>query len=964
MNYTPLYIKTDNSLLSSLIKIKDLIIYAKENNLKSLAIADNNLFGTMDFYMEAIKNNIKPIIGLELIIDNLKIVLYVKNYNGYKNLIKINKTKSERELTFNDLLLYKDDLICLVPFDSKDIYEKLKKIYSDIYLTYKNEYEKGNIIEKSLYMKDILCLKKEDTIYLKYLYDLNEDEKRKEFDNYLILDSNLFNENNYNFASLCNLEIPTHQDLLPKFKNDLNMSSYDYLKKLCIDGMREKFGQTVSKEYQIRLKYELDTINKMNFSDYFLVVADYVNYARNNNILVGPGRGSAVSSLVAYLLNITKVDPVKNNLLFERFLNINRISMPDIDIDFEHIKREDVINYCINKYGSEKVMPILSFSTLKARQLVRELGTILNINEYVINDLSKMINSDLSLKDNLNNKELKDFITNNKLEQFVKIASKLEGLKNHLSIHAAGIVMSNNNLEENIPVIKYNNKYITGIDMTYLEEIGILKMDFLAIKFLTIIHEIIDKINTEYKTDITFDNIPLDDSKTFQLFQNGYTMGIFQFESSGMVSFLKKLKPKNFQDLTSAMALYRPGPMKNIDEFIENKNHPDKIKYIVPELKNILADTNGIFIYQEQIMQTAVTLANYTKGEADILRKAMSKKKKDLLSNEHDKFVSGCLKNNINENNANKIFDLMLKFAEYGFNKSHSYGYSLVSYRMAYLKAHYPNIFASIMMSEDMNDKEKQKKYIFEFKKLGLKFLKPSINKSLINYTYIDNNIIYPLNGIKGINLAIAKEIIEKRNNEKYKDIYDFIKKCYGKNINEKIIKTLILSSCFDEFNLNKRTLIENMDAIINYGELLNDTEDNVLLRPVLKEYHEYYLKEILAFEKDLFGVYLSNHPALQYKGQFQNITNLDLIEDNFDKVINIVVNVDEKREIMTKKNEKMCFIKASDEEANCELTIFPKVYEKYMDIEENDVLLVRGRVEKRFDQFQIVVDRIKKLSE
>ena len=963
MNYTPLNIKTDNSILSSLIKVNDLINYAKENNLKSLAIADTNLFGAMDFYMQSIKNNIKPIIGLELNLENNIIYVYCKSFEGYKNLIKLNKIKSEREINFNDLLIYKDELICLIPFESKGLFHKLREIYSDIYLTYKNEYEKGNIIEKSLYANEVLCLKKEDTFYLKYLYEINASD-RKEFDNYLVLESNLFNENNYEFEKLCNLEIPLKQNLLPVYKNDLNLSSYDYLKKLCIEGMKAKFGNTVSKEYQLRLKHELDVINKMNFSDYFLVVYDYVKYAKDNNILVGPGRGSAVSSLVAYLLDITKVDPVKNNLLFERFLNVDRISMPDIDIDFEHIKREEVINYCIKKYGEESVMPIVTFGTLKARQLVRELANVLNINEYVVNDLSKMLDSDISIKDNLKNKELNQFVLNNHLEKFINIASKLEGLKHHVSIHAAGVVMSNNSLEENIPVIKYNDKYITGIDMTYLEEIGILKMDFLAIKFLTIIHNIIDEVNKKYQNNLTFDNIPLNDPKTFEIFQNGYTMGIFQFESEGMANFLKKLKPKSFEDLTSAMALYRPGPMQHIDEFIENRNNPDKIKYIEPRLKEILSDTYGIFIYQEQIMQTAIHLASFTNSEADTLRKAMSKKKKDVLANLQDKFVSGCIKNNIDKNDAQKIFDLMLKFAEYGFNKSHSYGYSLVSYKMAYLKAHFKEIFASIMMSEDLNDKNKQKKYIFEFKKLGLKILKPSINKSGIDYTFQDDSLLYPLNGIKGINLGIAKEIIEERKNGDYKDIFDFIKRCFNKNINQTVLKTLILSSCFDEFKVNKRTLVENLDSIVNYGELLNDIEDNALLRPVLKEYHEYYLKESLKNEKELFGVYLSNHPTLQYKGSYPNITNLDLIEDCFDKVINVIVNVDEKREIMTKKNEKMCFLKASDEEASADITIFPKTYMQYSDIEENDVILVKGRVEKRFDQYQIIVEKIKKLSE
>lgn len=962
MNYTPLYIKSDNSFLSSLIKIDDLVLYAKENNLKSLALADNNLFGSMDFYMQAIKNNIKPIIGLELKILKNVVVLYAKNFNGYKNLIKLNKIISEREVTFNDLLLYKDDLICLIPFKFKNVLDKMRKIYADIYITYENEYEKGNILDKSLYMKETLCLKKEELSYLKYLDMLkeNSEETNIEYnDNYMILDSKLFNENNMRFSDLCNLEIPLNQKLVPHFKNDLNISSYDYLKKLCIDGLKHRFGNIVSKEYQVRLKYELDVINKMHFCDYFLIVSDYVKYAKNNNILVGPGRGSAVSSLVAYLLDVTEIDPIKNNLLFERFLNVDRKTMPDIDIDFEHLKREDVINYCINKYGEESVMPIISFGTYGARQIIRELGDVLDVNQIVLNDISKLIDSNLNIKENLKNKDLFEYIKNNHLEKFINIASKLEGLKHHISLHAAGVVMSSNNLDCNIPVINYNGKLITGIDMKYLEDIGILKMDFLAIKFLTIVHEMIDDINKKYNANLSFSSIPLDDIKTYEIFKNGYTMGVFQFESDGMINFLRKLKPSTFDDLSAAMALYRPGPMKNIDIYIDNKNNKSEIRYINIALKDILENTNGVLIYQEQIMQLAIKLASFTPSDADNLRKAMSKKKKDLLLSLKEKFIDGCLNNNISSSDANKIYELMLKFAEYGFNKSHSYGYSLLSYRMAYIKAHYPFVFAAKLMAEDMNDKNKLKKYIFEFKQMGIIFLNPDINKSDLVFMGADNKLIYPLTGINGINLAVAKEIINERKNGLFNDIYDFIKRCYNKNINRKIMEILIMSSCFDSFNINKQTLINNLDSIINYGELIKDIDDKKDLRPVLKEFDEYSIKDILVQEKQLFGLYLSKHPTLEFKEKYNNIINLDQIINYFDKTVDIIVNVDDIREIMTKKNERMCFIKASDEVSTIDLTVFPKTFLKYQNIMINDVIYVRGKVEKRFDQYQIIVDKI-----
>ena len=642
MNYTPLYLKTDNSLLQSLIKVEDLINYAKSNNIKSLGIADNSLYGVMDFYMPCKKNNIKPIIGLEITLDNSKIVLYAVNFNGYKNLIKLNIIQSKRNITLNDLSIHCQDLVCLIPFLYSNLYDELHKLYKYIFVTYKNDAEKSNIDVDSLYMNETLCLRKEDLKYLSYLDKIDNRPDRKYLDNYILNEeeaSKYANDNNYMLTSLCDVEIPLDQMLIPSYKNDLNISSYEYLKKECINGLKNKFGTSVSKVYQDRLKYELDVINQMHFNDYFLIVADYVKYAKNNNILVGPGRGSAVSSLVAYLLDITEIDPVKNDLLFERFLNTERTSMPDIDMDFEHLKREDVINYCINKYGKKCVVPIISFGTMGARQVIREVASVLKIDNYLIDTLSKKLDSNLSLKDNLKNKEINDYINNNNLKELIAISIRLEGLKHHTSLHAAGVVMSSKPLDEIIPIVNYNDRFVSGIDMTYLEKIGLLKMDFLAIKYLTIIHNMIDDINEELNPDLRFDNIPLNDKETLDIFKDGNTLGIFQFESPGMINFLKKLKPTSFEDITIAMALFRPGPMQNIDTYISNSKDKNKIVYLDDSLKNILEPTCGILIYQEQIMQLAMQLAGYTKGEADVLRKAMSKKRKELLQNEETKFI-------------------------------------------------------------------------------------------------------------------------------------------------------------------------------------------------------------------------------------------------------------------------------------------------------------------------------------
>lgn len=963
MNFTPLYIKTDNSFFQSLIKIPDLIDFALKNNLKSLTLTDNNLYGSMDFYMLSIKNNIKPIIGLELNINNQKIVLYCTNFNGYQNLLKINTIMSEREITLNDLILYNSNIICLVPFDYYDLYKELSQIFSLIFRTYKTIEEKNMINEESLYMNETLCLNKEDLEYLTYLNKIGNKDKKQYTNNYLHLEEDLTmydDKLNYKLYDLCNLEIPLNQNLMPKFVNSLNISSYEYLKKLCIDGLKKKFGNEVAKKYQDRLKHELNIINKMNFCDYFLIVADYVKYAKDSNILVGPGRGSAVSSLVAYLLDITEVDPVLNDLLFERFLNEDRVSMPDIDIDFEHIRREDVIEYCINKYGQMNVTPIISFGTMGARQTIREIGNILNIDNYILDNLSKQLDSNLDLKSNLLNKDIKNYIDNNNLQKLIKIALKLEGLKHHTSLHAAGIVMSKNSLDEIIPIVYSNNKYISGIDMTYLEKLGLLKMDFLAIKYLTIIHEMIDSINKKYNLNIKFSEIPLDDKKTYEIFKNGNTLGIFQFESDGMINFLKKLKPDTFADISLAMALYRPGPMKNIDKYILNKNNKENIKYIDDSLIDILKPTYGILIYQEQIMQTASLLANYTKGEADLLRKAMSKKDKKLLLSFEQKFKDGCVKNNISIQSATKIYDAMLNFAEYGFNKSHSYGYSLVSYRMAYLKANYPYVFMSKILSLEINDKVKLKKYLNEAKRNNLNVLNPSINVSTDNFEEFDNSLVYPLSGIKDIPITLINNIIVERKNGKYKDIYDFIKRINNKLLTSNVLENLIKSSCFREFNINNKTLVENIDLITNYGELLNDIDDAYALKPILKEYEDYTLKEKLHIEKELFGIYLSNHPTMEYKAKYNNIVDIIDIAKYFDTNINVLVYIDNKKEIMTKKNDKMCFLNVSDETESIDLTLFPKVYKENININDGNVILVNGKVEKRYEKYQIVVNKIK----
>lgn len=969
--YTPLNIKTDNYLLKSMIKIDDLIKYAVNHNITSLTITDNNMYGVIDFYKCCIKNSIKPIIGLEVNLDDNIVILYCKNYKGYQNLIKLSTIMSERDVNINDLDKYSSDLIAIIPYDSMVIFDKLF-FYEHIFKSYKDNNERNKLSGNLVYMNKILCLNKEDYKYLRYLEAINDGITNNFIetdykDNYLMNYNEVNNKyqsdlaNNELICNLCNLELPFNQKLMPIYKNSDNMDSYSYLKKLCIDGLRKRFGNTISINYKDRLKYELDIINKMGFCDYFLIVYDYVKYAKDNNIIVGTGRGSAVGSLVAYCLFITDVDPIKYNLIFERFLNPERISMPDIDIDFEHLKREDMINYCISKYGEKRVAPIIAFGTMGAKQALRDVGRCMNIELKYIDSMCKLIDSKLSLKDNFEyNNKLRELLSRKKeLNDVYNISYKFEGIKRHTTIHAAGIIMSSVDLDSVIPLDKsHGTFYTTGYDMTYLEEIGLLKMDFLAIKYLTTIHNIIDSINSYEHTSITFDNIPLNDQEALNIFKNGDTVGIFQFESDGMINFLKKLKPNSLDDLFAAIALFRPGPMKNIPSYIRRKNNNEVIDYLDDSLKDILKPTYGIMIYQEQIMQIANIMADYSLGEADILRKAMSKKNKELLLKEEEKFTSRSINKGYNKDLVKKVYEMMLKFAEYGFNKSHSVGYSIVAYKMAYLKVHYRKYFITCLLSMDSGSIDKIKLYIYEARSCGINILKPDINLSDKDYIIEDNGIRYPFN-IKNIGINAISSILDERSKGKFVDIYDFIKRCYGKSVNKKVLESLILAGFFDSFRFNRKTLYDNLDIIVNYGDLIKDMDPIYDLKPEIQEKEEFSKKELMSYELDLFGFYLSNNPITEVKMKYPNTINISDIELYFDKNIRIIVNVDRVREVVTKNNDKMLFITGSDEIKLVDIVLFPKTYEKYNNINKDDIILVRGKVEKRFDQYQIIANSI-----
>lgn len=976
--YIPLFNKSNYSLLSSLIKIDDLISYAKNNNISSIALTDINMYGTMEFIKKCNSAEIKPIIGIHILLKEYTIVLLAKNYDGYKSLIKLSTIQNERVVIEEDLLKYNNELIAIVPSQDKNIFTKLQEIYSDIYLGYTNKKEQQ---EALLFTKDIvffrenLYLKEVDANILTYLYKIRDGKTVSDDIDYDVKEHALLIENILDYsnneglinsekiASRCNLEFPKAKNLLPIYDCE---NPPQYLFNLCKAGLTKRLNGNIPEKYKRRLSYELNVINDMGFANYFLVVYDFIRFAKKNKILVGPGRGSAAGSLVAYSLGITDIDPIEYDLLFERFLNPERKTMPDIDTDFPDNRRDEVINYVVEKYGKRRVCGIVTFGTMGAKQVIRDVARVLNIPTYKIDSLSKFIPA-------FTKEKLVDFYKNNQafkaridsdisLTEMFKIAHRLEGFPRHTSSHAAGIVMSKVDLDEVIPLTVGDNIYLTSYSMEYLEDLGLLKMDFLGLKNLTIIDNIINDVKNFTNEDIEFSKIPLDDKSALNIFETANTSGIFQFESVGMRNFLRRLKPNTFEDIFAAIALFRPGPAINIDSYIKRKHNEEKITYLDPSLEPVLKNTYGIIIYQEQIIQLASIYAKYTLGEADILRRAMSKKKLDLLKSEEERFVYKSVKNNHTEEDARKIFQLVLSFAGYGFNRSHSVAYAIIAYKMAYLKSHYPTIFFANLLTNSIGSETKTQEYIMEAKSNKIEIIKPTINQSDNRYIVKDNKIIYPLSNIKSIGAVVCQTIKKAKESGPFLDIYDCFSRLYIAGVGKKALEVLINANVFKEFNYNRATLIYNLDSLFNYAELTKDIDPSLVIKPDLDFQKEYPLVYLLEKEKEVFGFYLSSHPTSMYMKDNPNCILLNEVETNFSKTIDTLILVDKIKTITTKKGDKMSFITGSDSTATMEYTLFPKIYQQYNSIQKGDILKVRGIVEKRLNQLQIVVQKIKNL--
>ena len=962
--YIPLGVKSDYSLLKSLIKIPELIDYAKEHNITALGLLDDNLFGSMCFYNSCINNKIKPIIGLNIKLSTSNIYLYAKNYNGYQNLLKINTIIQEREINYIDLKSHSKDIIGVLPYKYLSIFDQVKNIFDDFYLSYGNDFEKKNALvkyDKCVYINEVCTFGFQDVKYMKILRSIETTEEidlQEYSDAYLDRDVKEEDSNTTkSFSELINLEIPKDGKYIPHY--DMNIdNSYEYLCNLCKKGLSRRLNNQVTEEYSSRLKMELDVINNMGFVDYFLIVYDYVKYAKKNNILVGPGRGSAAGSLVSYCLGITNVDPIEYDLLFERFLNPDRITMPDIDIDFEYTKRDQVISYVKTRYGVNNVANIMTFGTLGARQVIRDVGKALNVDTGLIDRLSNLLDPKLSLKENLDNKFVKEFVASSSdIKKVYQVSFKLEGLKRHISTHAAGVVISSKELDDVIPVCINGGELLTGVTMEYLEDLGLLKMDFLALRNLTIIQNVLELIEKETGKKINLAEIPLDDKVTLNVFKSVDTEGIFQYESSGMKNFLSKLKPDNFSDLVAAVALFRPGPMQNIDSFIRRKEGKEQVIYPDSSLEGILKDTYGIMIYQEQIMQVLVKMANYSFAEADNIRRAMSKKKLEVMEREREVFIERSIKNGYTKEKANEVYDLIIKFANYGFNKAHSVSYALIGYQMAYLKANYPVYFIANLLNMSIGSDIKTKEYIDEAKLKDIRVFKPNINVSMDYYVIKENALLLPLNAIHNVGGAAVTEIIKERvENGRFTDFFNFVARTYGKSVNKKTIEALIDADVFRDFNVNHKTLMNSIDSAMDYAMLCSDLDESLVMKPNYDIEEEYSDTELMMRELNTFGYYVTNHPASKYQDGIMKIQN---IKNYFDKFVDTVVIIGSIRKIKTKKAEDMGFLSGSDETGTADFIIFPKNNKFLNSFRKDDFVKIRGQVTRRNDKFQIVVSNI-----
>ncbi len=816
-------------------------------------------------------------------------------------------------------------------------------------------------------------------------------------------------ENTRKIADMCNVEIEFHKTKLPKFETPKGIDSKDYLRKLCMEGLYKRYGENPRKEALDRLNYELSVIQSMGYVDYFLIVWDFIRFAREKGIMTGPGRGSAAGSIVAYTLGITKIDPLKYNLIFERFLNPERVSMPDIDSDFCYERRQEVIDYVVEKYGKDRVAQIITFGTMAARAAIRDVGRALNYSYAEVDVIAKMIPMELNITIDkaleMNPELKKQYDENERVKNLIDISRSLEGLPRHASTHAAGVVICSAPVDEYVPLAKNDDTIVTQFTMTTLEELGLLKMDFLGLRTLTVIRDTIDTVKQNKGETIDIDNIDYDKKEVYEMISEGHTEGVFQLESSGMTNFMKELKPNNLEDIIAGIALYRPGPMNQIPTYIKNKNNPDEIKYLDEKLEPILNVTYGCLVYQEQVMQVVRDIGGYSLGRADLVRRAMSKKKHSVMEKERKNFIygkldengnvviPGAIRNGVSEEVANQLFDIMMDFASYAFNKSHAAAYAVIAYQTAYLKKYYPVEFMCAMLTSVMGNNEKVAFYINACKKMGIKVLPPDINESYEGFSVSSDGIRFGLAAIKNVGKGAISSIINSREEKgKFIGITDFCEKVNLSEINKRAVESMIKAGAFDSLNIKRSQLLASyeriMDSIINdkkknidgqislFNDLIEKDEGNKDFLPDLKEFDKKYL---LAMEKEMTGLYISGHPLDEYQEELDTLTNTkttDIVTIESEESDEYEAKVRDNQQVIiggliskisiksTKNNEIMEFINLEDMFGSVEVIVFPKTYQKFNRIlVEDNIVIINGRVSIREEeQPKIIAENIETL--
>ena len=951
------------------------------------------------------------------------LVLLCKNEKGYKNLIKmVSKSYTEgfyfKPRIDHDLLeKYSEGLVCLSACLAGEIpqallqkdYDKAKRValwYDELFGrgNYYLELQNHGINEQAIVNEGLKRLSRETGIPLVATNDVHYIEKQDakiqqvliciatnktigddtglEFhaDEFYLKSEQQMREifadtaqaidNTQIIADMCNFDFEFGHIKLPYYETPNNMDHFEYFKMLCMNGMKKRYGENPPKKYYDRLEYELETVEKMGYTDYYLIVADFVSFAKSRKIPVGPGRGSGAGSIAAYCMEITDLDPMKYNLLFERFLNPERVSMPDFDIDFCYVRRGEVIDYVTNKYGADHVAQIVTFGTLATKAAIRDVGRAMGMPYAAVDAVAKLVPNDFHITIDeavKKSKELSNLMQENEqINELIKTAKKVEGMPRNTSTHAAGVVITHDPVSSYVPLATNDGVPVTQYIMTSLEELGLLKMDFLGLRTLTVIND------ASKAAGIDINEIPIDDKKVYSLFARGQTEGVFQFESSGMKRMLMNLKPTRLEDLIAATSLYRPGPANQIDTFVENSHNPQKVRYITDKLKPILENTYGCMVYQEQVMQIFRELAGYSYGRADIVRRAMSKKKIDVMEKERTAFVSGCEKNGISSSVANTIFDQMSEFAKYAFNKSHAACYALVAYRTAYLKCYYPAEFMAAMLTSVMDNAEKGSEYIYSCRSMGIKILPPDINEGESGFSVSENCIRYGLTAIKSVGKNIIDAIVMERNAAgKYKSLEEFISRTSPLGVNKRAVENFIKAGALDSLGATRKQMMmvyvqimdseaqERKNTMAGQMSLFDfvSEEDKADFEIKMPDVGEYSSDQMLEFEKEVLGIYVSGHPLQKEEARWRkHITNISTdfaevgedeentkVEDKARVTIGGIITGITKK--YTRQGQPMAFLTLEDLLGSVEVIVFPRQYEKYKTlIAEDNQIFVNGQ--------------------